>query len=316
MIRTLSLALGAALVGAAGAGLAAPLSLPAGAALQEEQIEPAGTYQMPVGPWAEGTGIPTRATSGHVTRQAWRLGGSGLSTYQILLTLRQQLLDAGYEVLFQCRDSECGGFDFRFGTDVISEPDMHVDLGDFYYLGAEMPGEDVDAISLLVSRSVSAGFVQIVQVGEIAAMPAVPLTSSKAEPDAALPTTLTGEIGPAMETAGRFILGDLVFATGSADLGPGEFTSLRELADYLRDNPGKRVALVGHTDATGSLAGNIGLSERRAKSVLARLVADYGVAPEQLEAEGIGYLAPIASNQTEAGRATNRRVEAILVSTE
>ncbi len=316
MMRTAALVLGAVLFGAVGAGHAAPLSLPVGATLQQEKIETAGTYQMPVGAWAEGTGVPTRATSGHITRQAWRLGGSGLSTYQILLTLRQQLLDAGYEVVFECRDSECGGFDFRFATAVISEPDMHVDLGDFYYLGAVRPGEEVDAISLLVSRSVSAGFVQIVQVGEIGTMPAVPLTSSKAEPDAALPTTLSGEIGPAMETAGRYILADLVFATGSADLGPGDFTSLRALADYLRDNPGKRVALVGHTDATGSLAGNIGLSERRARSVMARLVSDYGVAPEQLEAEGIGYLAPIASNQTDAGRSLNRRVEAILVSTE
>ena len=316
MIRPISLALGAALIGATGAGLAAPLSLPAGAALQQEQIEPAGTYQMPVGAWQEGTGVPTQATSGRVTRQAWRLGGSGLSTYQILLTLRQQLQDEGYEVLFECAADQCGGFDFRFGTEVISEPDMHVDLGDFYYLAAMKPDGGDDAISLLVSRSVSAGFVQIIQVGEIEAAPAVPLTSSKAEPDTAMPGELTGEIGPAMETAGRFILSDLVFATGSADLGPGDFASLRELADYLRDNPGKRVALVGHTDATGSLAGNIGLSERRAKSVLARLVADYGVAPEQLEAEGIGYLAPIASNQTDAGRAANRRVEAILVSTE
>lgn len=313
MIRAFALALGATLIGPAGAGLAAPLSLPPGATLQEETTDPAGTYQMPVGAWRESTGIPTQATSGQVTRQAWRLGGSGLSTYQILLTLRQQLLDAGYEVVFQCRDSECGGFDFRFGTDVISEPAMHVDLGDYYYLAAEMPGDKGDAISLLVSRSVSAGFVQIIQVG---AMSAVPLTSSKAEPDTAMPATLSGEIGAAMETVGRFILGDLVFATGSADLGPGEFGSLRELADYLRDHPGKRVALVGHTDATGSLAGNIALSERRAKSVMARLVSDYGVAPEQLEAEGIGYLAPIASNQTDEGRTQNRRVEAILVSTD
>jgi OOP family OmpA-OmpF porin len=316
MIRTIALLLGAALVGAPGLGRAAPLSLPEGAILQLQDGEPAGSYQMPVAAWTDSAGIPTLATSGHVTRQAWRLGGTGLSTYQILLTLRQQLLNDGYEVLFECSDADCGGFDFRFGTDVISEPAMHVDLGDFYYLAAQKPGDEVDAVSLIISRSVSAGFVQIVRVSPIAALPAVPLTSSKAEPDAAMPVALTGEIGPAMEAAGRFILGDLVFATGSADLGPGDYASLRELAEYLRDHPGKRVALVGHTDATGSLAGNIGLSERRARSVLARLVAEYGVPKEQLEAEGIGYLAPIASNQTDEGRTLNRRVEAILVSTE
>jgi len=94
------------------------------------------------------------------------------------------------------------------------------------------------------------------------------------------------------------------------------FTSLTELADYLKANPEKRVALVGHTDAEGSLAGNISLSKRRAASVMDRLINDLGVNPGQLEAEGIGYLAPIASNQTDDGRTRNRRVEAILVSTE
>lgn len=315
MIRWTTLLLGAALVGVPTGGFATSLSLPAGASLQQEKSEAAGTYQMPIGPWSESTGIPAMTTSGHVTKQAWRLGGSGLSPYQILLALRQQLLDAGYQVLFECSATDCGGFDFRFGTTVINEPAMHIDLGDYHYLAAQKPGDEPDTISLIVSRSVSAGFVQIIQVGPVAAAPAEPLTSTKAEPDAAMPVPLSGEIGPAMEAVGRFVLGDLVFATGSADLGPGDYASLRELAGYLRDNPGKRVALVGHTDATGSLAGNIGLSKRRAESVMARLVAEYGVPKEQLEAEGIGYLAPIASNQTDEGRNVNRRVEAILVST-
>lgn len=297
---------------------AAEVRLPDGATLTKQRLELEGSYEMPIGPWHEASAVPTEAVSGRVIRQAWRLGGSGQSSYQIFLNLRQQLVDGGYEIVFECEDVTCGGFDFRFGTEVIREPDMHVDLGDFHFLSATRPDQPNEAVSLLVSRSTSAGFVQVIQVGPADAPTATvePTTSTKAEPGTALPATLSGDVGTAMESVGRYILADLDFATGSSDLGPGTFTSLTELSDYLKANPGKRVALVGHTDAEGSLAGNISLSKRRAASVMDHLINDYGVRPGQLEAEGIGYLAPIASNQTDGGRTRNRRVEAILVSTE
>ena len=297
---------------------AAGVQLPEGATLTREKLDLQGTYDMPIGAWEEVSGVPTMPLAGRVLRQAWRFGGTGMSSYQILLNLRSQILDAGYEIVFECEDAGCGGFDFRFGTEVIGEPDMHVDLGDFRYLAATLPDAPTDAVSLLVSRSASAGFVQLVQVGEsdVPVEPVDPKASTKAEPGSAMPAVLSDDIGTAMERVGRFILGDLVFATGSSELGPGTFTSLTELADYLKAHPEKRVALVGHTDAEGSLAGNISLSKRRAASVMDRLVNELGVSAGQLEAEGIGYLAPIASNQSDDGRTRNRRVEAILVSTE
>lgn len=315
--RALFAGLAAAAACGAGAG-AAEIAVPAGATLTRESTDPTEVYALPTGPWEPGAGIRTSDVEGRVTRRAWRLGGTGLSSFQILINLRQQLIDAGYEILFECEDAECGGFDFRYGTEVIGEPDMHVDLGDFQFLSASREDAAPDAVSLLVSRSAAAAFIQVIEVGAADAVPAavVPTALTKAEPGSAMPAAVLGEIGPAMETIGRFVLSDLVFATGSADLGAGTFTSLTELAGYLAANPEKRLALVGHTDAEGSLAGNISLSKRRAISVRDRLVNDLGVNPAQLEAEGIGYLAPIASNQTEDGRNINRRVEAILVSTQ
>ncbi len=93
------------------------------------------------------------------------------------------------------------------------------------------------------------------------------------------------------------------------------FDSLRQLSDYLKERPDARIALVGHTDAVGALDSNIALSRRRAASVVRRLVDKYGVPRTQITADGVGYLAPRASNQTDAGRALNRRVEVILTST-
>jgi OOP family OmpA-OmpF porin len=74
--------------------------------------------------------------------------------------------------------------------------------------------------------------------------------------------------------------------------------------------------LVGHTDATGGLEINISVSRRRAASVVERLVAAYNVPRAQIAAEGVGYLAPRATNLTDAGRTANRRVEAVLVGAE
>lgn len=296
----------------------AEIVLPSGAELRSEKVEATGIYALPTGPWQEVGGVPSRPVSGAITWRAWRIGGTARASAEILKDLRDQLVAQGYQILFECEAKRCGGFDFRYGTDVIDEPEMHVNLGDFRFLSAVKPENAPDAVSLLISRTASAAFVQIVQVAKEAAItPEAEIkASTKAVPDSAMPAEPQTSIDTAMAGIGRFVLSDLVFATGSAELGPGDFTSLKELASYLLAHPDKRVALVGHTDAQGSLAGNISLSKRRAQSVLQRLVNDYGVPPAQLEAEGIGYLSPVASNQTDEGRTRNRRVEAILVSTQ
>ena len=197
---------------------------------------------------------------------------------------------------------------------------MHVDLGDFHFLSAHVPGDSGLFASVLVSRSPSAGFIQVIEVsppGQVetpdvdVSEPELPADTEVAVPEAAL-----GEVGTAMETVGRYVLTDLEFETGSTTLGGGTYDSLADLATYLETHPDARVALVGHTDAQGGLAPNIAISKGRATSVRDRLVADYGVDPARLEAEGIGYLSPLATNQTAEGRTQNRRVEAILVTTQ
>ena len=72
-----------------------------------------------------------------------------------------------------------------------------------------------------------------------------------------------------------------------------------------------KIIIVGHTDNQGELAYNKDLSTRRAKSVEAALISDYGIAKDRLSAWGVGYLSPIASNRNEAGRTKNRRVELV-----
>ncbi len=301
------------------AAMAALLDFPGNALLTGEETVGRGSYKVPVGAWQNGE-LPLVVAEGEVMQQAWKITASGLTSLQILDPLKTQLTAEGFEVIFECETDTCGGFDFRFETNVMPEPVMHVDLGDFRFLSAKRKGADApEYVTLLVSRSQNAGFVQLVRVGEpadetelVASTKSPALTTISESPPVDQPVL---PLEQALQETGHFILEDLVFQTGSSDLGDGDFATLATLADYIKAHPDNTFALVGHTDAEGSLAGNIALSKKRAASVVHRLIKDYGVDKKQISAEGNGFLSPRASNMTEDGRAQNRRVEVIDTST-
>lgn len=292
---------------------AVTLDMPANAALLADMVSNPDSYAMPTGPWSS-EGIPVLTATGQVQQQAWRIGAAGVTTQQVLQPLRAQLEDNGYEVLFDCADDICGGFDFRFGAPVLPAPAMYVDLGDYRYLAASRIAEGAtELVSLLVSRTSQAGYVQVIRVGPPEDAAITQATGPNLRAGNAAPR---GDLASALEQTGRFILSDLAFETGSAQLGDATFASLEALADYLRANPDMTVALVGHTDSVGSLDSNIALSKRRAGSVLERLATAHGIPRRQMAAEGMGYLSPIAPNLTEEGREANRRVEVIITATD
>ncbi|MCV2867854.1 OmpA family protein [Defluviimonas sp. WL0002] len=302
-------ALALCLIAAPLAGNAAPtLSLPEGAVESGGSVAPMEGFALPVGPWTNGE-LPTRAVQGQVTRTAWRIEGTE-TTMQLFAALRSQLLEEDFTPIFECQASACGGFDFRYAIHTLPEPQMHVDLGDFLYLSAErQAATGPEFVTLLVSRSSQQGFVQLSRIGAAETRP-IAIARAVAAAAKGQPPSLA----EALERDGAVALEDLVFQTGSSQLGEGDFASLSLLADYLVAHPGALLTLVGHTDAEGSLAANIALSEKRARSVVDRLIRDFGVSPAQLAADGVGYLAPRASNLTEDGRRKNRRVEAVLAS--
>lgn len=104
---------------------------------------------------------------------------------------------------------------------------------------------------------------------------------------------------------------DVTFAFDRAEIRPRFFSILNRFAETLRNYPGSDVEVVGHTDSVGSEVYNLGLSERRGRSVADYLVAR-GVEPARLVVEAMGESEPIASNATAEGRAANRRVELII----
>lgn len=289
-----------------------PLALPGAAELRAEETVATGSARIALGPW-RADDWQVRRAEGTLRRQAWRTEWDGLTTDALAAALRDALAGAGYELLFDCRTDGCGGFDFRYALTALPEPAMHVDLGDFAYLAARRgAGDTAEHMALMISRRDAYGYVEITHVGA-GPEAGTPQIAKSTRTDPAAATADSSSVADRLRDSGSAVLGDLRFSSGSTDLDAGDYASLDALAGWLAAHPEARVALVGHTDFSGSLAVNMDISERRARSVRERLVAAHDIAADRLEAHGIGYLAPLASNDSPEGRARNRRVEAVVI---
>ena len=111
--------------------------------------------------------------------------------------------------------------------------------------------------------------------------------------------------------SGKALLYGIYFDTGKAIVKPESDASLKEIVKLMTENPSLKLYVVGHTDNTGVLESNMKLSQDRAAAVVNVLVTKYTVNGSRLKACGDGPTAPVATNDTEAGRALNRRVELV-----
>lgn len=112
-------------------------------------------------------------------------------------------------------------------------------------------------------------------------------------------------------TEGKLVTRGILFDVGSDKIKGESYGTLKEIAQVLKDNPGIKVKIVGHTDADGNDASNLDLSKRRAAAVKASLQKDFGVNVTNVQTDGKGESEPASPNTTAEGKANNRRVEFI-----
>jgi OmpA-OmpF porin, OOP family len=105
-------------------------------------------------------------------------------------------------------------------------------------------------------------------------------------------------------------LDNVLFETDKAALKAGSKQNMQSLVTFMQDHPTRQVIIEGHTDATGPEAYNQTLSQQRSEAVKDFLVQN-GIEASRVTARGLGEAYPVASNETEAGRQQNRRVEII-----
>ncbi len=114
-----------------------------------------------------------------------------------------------------------------------------------------------------------------------------------------------------LKATGHAAVYGIYFDTGSAAVKPESEPALQEVAKLLGGDASLKVYVVGHTDSVGGLESNLKLSQARAEAVRTALTARHGIAAARLTAQGVGPLAPVASNATDEGKAKNRRVELV-----
>jgi outer membrane protein OmpA-like peptidoglycan-associated protein len=244
--------------------------------------------------------------------KVWRLTyeiPKNRSTLEIIRSYQAELTKAGFRILYQCTNRECGGplppnqlaeaHAGALSRLLLNRAGFHVSgnvSNDQRYLAAQLPRADGDVYVSLLAVMVNAPLVRL-DVIEVK-----PLKSNLVSVNAA---TMATDIS----TRGSVALYGIYFDTDRAEVKPESRPTLSEIATLLKQNGKLELIVVGHTDNNGSLEHNLDLSLRRAQAVIAALTSEFGVARNRLEARGVGFLAPVAPNTSEENRAKNRRVQ-------
>ena len=240
------------------------------------------------------------------------------SSLEVFRNYEADLAAKGFKVLFKCSgEEECE----TYGTEiyrVLYPPTKALQNSDLSKVAFNVPVEPC-YLAATLSRPEGDVFVSLYVAKESgAAFPdtkdraAVLLDVVEAKPmEARMVTVDAATMAKDISATGKVAIYGLYFDTDKAELKPESTPSLNEIGKLLKSQPNLRVYIVGHTDNAGGFDYNMGLSQRRAKSVVDRLVQGYGIASDRLKPVGAGLIAPVASNDDEAGRAKNRRVEIV-----
>jgi OOP family OmpA-OmpF porin len=251
---------------------------------------------MQAAPFANGKATKPLRLEGRVTRIAYRTG-PGPSILEVSRNFENQLKGAGFETLLACDTDRCGGIPFSEQIDVLPIPQMWVDGFNFRYFAAHKKDGGADIYASVVTSKNNDNITTELVVAVVGAM-------ENKMVDAAAMAKGLGE-------KGHIALYGIYFDTDKAVIKPNSKPTLDEIAKLLSEKPMLNVFIVGHTDSQGTYDYNMSLSRRRAEAVAAALVRSYRIARGRLHTAGLGFLAPVGSNATEAGRALNRRVELV-----
>ena len=275
------------------------LELPYSARLVLSDETDVKNISVEISAWDREKGISRLDFRGRTTTKVFQIDGTSLTLDQMLQPIITHLNDKQFSIELYCNTNVCGGFNFRKNLTVSNPPFMLVNVANYSVITAV---KNSSAISLVASKLGNTIYLQILSIG-----------TTNNELILQDQETLKDNYSSKLKEDGAIVLDDLIYRSGSADLGPGPFESLSALANFLKVTPGSSIILVGHSDAIGELRKNIELSRNRAQAVVDRLIKDYGIGQSRISAQGIGFLSPKTNNSTEKSRKKNRRVEAILI---
>ncbi len=287
-----------------------------GSFIDGSEVRDFDEFVLPLGPAvrnADGARVPREqaALEGRITRILYR-GPDGRSSLEILRNYQAAVEGAGFETLYTC-GSDCGNnfahllygpTELRIRSTRTSGSAFDIPQ-DVRYLAAKLE-DGSRVVHVVLMTAFDNGFgalskrpVALLQIIESQAM------------DTGMVSVDAEAIGKGIDATGHMAIYGILFDTGSAAIKPESGPALEEIAKLLQARPALNLLVVGHTDSQGSFESNMNLSSQRANSVVRYLAREHGIDAARLRAEGVGYLAPVASNDTPDGRAKNRRVELV-----
>ncbi len=287
-----------------------------GQEIRWQHIENYMPYRVPLGPVTGYRAIGEWLdTQGRVTRTFYRYQGEDRSYSEIYINYLDALKAQDFEILGEGFSADRRGNDVGSGTwmDVIFRENAATKPGEVgtMFSGTSSSG---GAGSIVASKERAAGTVYVVLTVEQHSRNYVGTLIDIVEVEAAetgLVVVDAEAMGSDIAEYGRVVLDGLVFDFDQATLLPESDAALEQIAIYLAQNPDKSFYVVGHTDSVGTFAYNQQLSADRARTVVDTLRTRFDISTDRIEPHGVGPLVPVFSNDAEAGRERNRRVELV-----
>ena len=258
---------------------------------------------------------PPLNLEGAVTR-IWYEAQGETSAMELLRNYQEELKSAGFEILYDSTKDPAAAA--KLNTNVFGLTEIKTNRTSHVFRGAKSDGIRVSSAKLtrpegdvyVYLAAVDWGRDDSIYKARQGAYIAVDIVEVKPMTQNMVAVS-AGEMSKAIASTGRIALYGILFDTGRADIKDESREALEEIGKLLRQEPDLKLHVVGHTDNVGGYESNLDLSKRRAAAVVAALVNDHGIAAGRLTANGVSYLAPVAPNATEEGRAKNRRVELV-----
>ncbi|HTM08764.1 MAG TPA: DUF4892 domain-containing protein [Verrucomicrobiae bacterium] len=268
--------------------------------LPKSSVKEFDEIQLPVGPYKDGKITKTERVEGKVSRLIYK-NPRERSTLEIFRNYQQALTKAGFQTLFTCADRECGD---------ASKGPLNEAVPDFGYWcvasSIQCP-EPMRYIAAKLSRAAGDVYAAVKVRTEETYLVVVDVKPMQG----GMVTIGAKEMAADISKRGHVSIYGIYFDTDKSVIKPESKQSIAEIAKLLNEQQSLRLHVVGHTDNAGVLGHNMTLSKQRAEAVVNALVTDYKIAAARLIANGVGPLAPVASNAAEEGRAKNRRVELV-----
>lgn len=264
------------------------------------------------------TPTKTQKVEGEVTRILY-VAPSGRSPLEVLRNYERELQKLGFQTLFKCSREECSVPDGTLGWLVLYPPKRRLQntpplsvfaltlAKDQHLVTAKRTSAGADAYvsvyaasgNLAENKETFERAIILLEVVETVAM------------ENKMVTVDAAAMAKEVAATGRVALYGIYFDTNKTDIKPESAPAIGEIAKFLKQDPRAIVYVVGHTDNVGGYEHNMGLSLRRAEAVVKELTTRHAIPAARLKAAGTGPLAPMAPNETEQGRAKNRRVELV-----